>query len=87
MKPSVLFISPQVVIRRVDDESVTVDGAVGSFGDHVAALRAASRLPGVQRVHDRLAIRLVAEAVVNRAAVMGEPVLDEDTVSVPVFHP
>ena len=58
MTPLVSSIAPHVVIRWVDDGSVTVDGTVRSFADHVAALHAAWGLPGVRRVHDELAIRL-----------------------------
>ncbi|HEX4671457.1 MAG TPA: BON domain-containing protein [Solirubrobacteraceae bacterium] len=47
-----------VVIRRIDDDSVIVEGAVHSFADHESALHAAWELPGVRRVHDELAIQL-----------------------------
>jgi osmotically-inducible protein OsmY len=59
MTPRVSSIAPDVVVRWVGDGSVTVDGTVRSFADHVAALRAAWGLPGVRCVHDGLAIQLV----------------------------
>ena len=53
-----LSIAASVVIHWVDDESVSVDGAVRSLADRVAALRTAWELPGVRRVHDAPAIWL-----------------------------
>jgi hypothetical protein len=58
MTPPVSAIAPNVVIRWMDGGSVTLDGTVHTFADHVAALHAAWGLPGVRRVHDGLAIQL-----------------------------
>lgn len=53
-----IWLPGQAVVRSTAEGTVTVEGAVHSFAEHEAALRAAWRTPGVRRVHDLLSIRI-----------------------------
>jgi osmotically-inducible protein OsmY len=64
-------VDDRAIAVAADDDEVTLRGTVGSFRERREAVHATKRVPGVEKVHDRLRVRLLDAGRRNDADLRG----------------